>query len=412
MARTKAETKARVARSPSSPPGPAAAAAGSWWRAPSLTAVLAVGALARAALLVYGEWQDANCAVKYTDIDYVVFTDAARFLHEGHSPFRRATYRYTPLLAAMLTPNIWLHRAFGRARHRPYFSCPPHTHPLPRPSPCPCRLKWVPPNNMTAFAAAFIAGKALFCVFDLLVGWLIHSAARTRKLPERTAVGCAAAWLLNPIAINVSTRGNAEAVLCVLVVGSVALLLARRTYAAAVCYGLAVHFKLYPIIYAPALALAIDRRYCGPAAAGPPLPWWRPSQLLNQTRVGFGLVSAAGAPAARAAASASSASSPGLLRIPKHRQWLTMPAAAFAAPTALYYHLYGWEFLWEAYLYHFARTDHRHNFSVYFYLLYLQVLSQLTHTHEPPLRPAANLAPITAGGGGGGGGGGAVRLLD
>ena len=37
----------------------------------------------------------------------------------------------------------------------------------------------------------------------------------------------------------------------------------------------------------------------------------------------------------------------------------TVSAAACLLPTALYYGRYGWEFLWEAYLYHFARTDHR-----------------------------------------------------
>ena len=40
--------------------------------------------------------------MKYSDIDYSVYTDAAGYLANGGSPYDRHTYRYTPLLAYMM----------------------------------------------------------------------------------------------------------------------------------------------------------------------------------------------------------------------------------------------------------------------------------------------------------------------
>ena len=48
-------------------------------------------------------------------------------------------------------------------------------------------------------------------------------------------------------------------------------------------------------------------------------------------------------------------------------------AGTFIALTLAFYWIYGWEFVHAAYLYHISRADHRHNLSVYFYRLYLDV---------------------------------------
>ena len=39
-----------------------------------------VGTMFRLCLIVYGNWQDKTQLVKYTDVDYYVFTDAAEFI--------------------------------------------------------------------------------------------------------------------------------------------------------------------------------------------------------------------------------------------------------------------------------------------------------------------------------------------
>lgn len=47
---------------------------------PPFKTFLVAAALLRVGLIVYSEWHDARSVVKYTDIDYRVFSDAARFV--------------------------------------------------------------------------------------------------------------------------------------------------------------------------------------------------------------------------------------------------------------------------------------------------------------------------------------------
>ena len=170
----------------------------------SLRLLLLTSLLFRVALLIYGEWQDKNFTVKFTDIDYHVFSDASRHVSEGNSPFSRATYRYTPLLALMLVPNHFILFSFG---------------------------------------------KALFVLCDLAVGWLIHEILRLEGVRSISRLLSVSVWLLNPLTATVSARGNAESFLAVLVLSSIYFLLRGRLILSALSYGTAIHVKIFPIIY-------------------------------------------------------------------------------------------------------------------------------------------------------------------
>ena len=190
--------------------------------------------LLRLVLLLYGSYQDAHSALKYTDIDYYVFTDAARFLSRNRSPYDRATYRYTPLLAWLLLPTT-----------------------LPG-------------------AYWFSFGKALFAASDVVAGWLIVAVLKRRGLSEKTALKYACVWLLNPMVANISTRGSSEGLLCVMVMGLLWAIETRRTAVAGALLGLAVHFKIYPFIYGVSMLLALETDY--PPSA--PKPTTLPDRLL------------------------------------------------------------------------------------------------------------------------------------
>ncbi|KAK0104215.1 GPI mannosyltransferase 1 [Cadophora gregata f. sp. sojae] len=170
----------------------------------------------RVILFFYGLWQDANSPLKYTDIDYFVFTDAARFTAHGHSPYERETYRYTPLLAWMLLPTSW-------------------------------SSTW------------FSFGKVLFAIGDIVAGWLIVLVLRSsNKMSTESALKFASIWLLNPMVATISTRGSSEGLLGVMVIALLWAITQKRIFLAGILLGLGVHFKIYPFIYAPSIIWWMD----------------------------------------------------------------------------------------------------------------------------------------------------------
>ncbi|CAG8962458.1 hypothetical protein HYFRA_00014188 [Hymenoscyphus fraxineus] len=183
----------------------------------SPTLIFSASILLRVVLLFYGLWQDANSPLKYTDIDYYVFTDASRFVSLGKSPYDRETYRYTPLLAWLLLPTAWS-------------------------------------NTWFSF------GKVLFAAGDILAGWLLVLILRNGDggMQTERALKFASIWLLNPMVATISTRGSSEGLLGVMVIALLWAVLRKKIVLAGLLLGLGVHFKIYPFIYAPSIIWWLD----------------------------------------------------------------------------------------------------------------------------------------------------------
>lgn len=239
--------------------------------------------LFRLSLIVYGEHYDATSSVHYTDVDYHVLTDAARHVSVGGSPFERHTYRYTPLLAWLMLPNVLWHPAIG---------------------------------------------KLFFCFLDGAAASLIYHSLLLKGVGQLSAVKCALLWLYNPIVIGISTRGSAESVVVTFVLLIIYFHEQSKIVLSGIFLGAAVHFKMYPIIYSLPLYLSLDKR-CGKYS-------W---QMFYPSQARVKLVIAA--------------------------------VSSFLLLTYGSYALYGFDYIQEGFIYHVTRVDTRHNFSIYFYLLYL-----------------------------------------
>lgn len=158
-------------------------------------------------------------------------------------PFRKflTPYRYTPLLAYLMLPNITLHIGFG---------------------------------------------KVLFAAADIAVAILIRKIVTQKCTENKIATSktyriihvALAAWLFNPYTATISTRGSGDSLVVLMQLGVLILLQTQcdkprvhdsrsstvtgtsapgvgRLATAGAIYGLLVHWRVFPVIYGPSLIL-------------------------------------------------------------------------------------------------------------------------------------------------------------
>lgn len=309
---------------------------------------LLISLIVRLVLIIYSEIQDKISEIPYTDVDYRVVTDGSRHIHNGNSPFNRHTYRYTPLLAILLLPNIYVHGCFGKILFALFdlFIA--------------VIVKWIIMDEYHSLvvnqSASIEDNKAKIekkyfgkssksrllnnTKKDLR---LIGMSDRTKF--DRMANFAANFWLYNPLTMVIATRGNGDALSSCLVLLSIYYLLKindnmsnkeneKNVIISGIFHGLAIHFRLYPIFFSLAYYMYLSNNS---------------RQISNvQTLINC-------------------FTKPNRLQI----LLILTVAKVMTFLTGTFYLLYNYKYLYESVIYHFIRKDTRHNFSLYFYLQYL-----------------------------------------
>ncbi|CDZ98796.1 Mannosyltransferase [Phaffia rhodozyma] len=350
---------------------------------PTFLKALIGSSIVHLGLIAYGTYQDAHSSVKYTDVDYVVFSDAARMMWTGPgvgseiagqdkdgssqglwggswlgSPYTRSTYRYTPLLAVLMLPNYLVHPAFGKIvfsacdvliGYLLYLLFPPS-----------CSVQtWssTPANDERHRNESTILTTDETNSSSGQTG-IINNNKKSANSPrkgfssnlESSTIWISALWLFNPVPLNISTRGSSESLLGALILTSLYLFesspnlfsassLTRSQAWASVALGLAVHLKIYPVLYAFAVLGFLGRNE---------------RTILGRLGVCRGGI-----------------------------EFGVISAGTFGFVTLGCWLIWGYPAIYHPYLYHLTRLDHRHNFSPYFYPIYLLSSTNLSFSSNP-----------------------------
>lgn len=229
--------------------------------------------------------------IKYTDVDYHVYTNGSIAILNGKSPYEDSEYRYPPIVALVFVPNSLLNQS---------------------------------------------SAKIVLILADILCGQLLYTLniyQGTNRVNSRLFL---IYWLFNPMTIAISTRGSFEPILTLLIIGSVYLLVKGHDILAGILYGLTIHLKLYPIIYALSLYFYLVQRK----------PY-----IKTQTKVYYWIKT--------------------LTPDSNHFKFFIPSGISLASISYISYIYYGRNYIEQSFLYHLKRKDLQHNFSIYFALFKL-----------------------------------------
>jgi phosphatidylinositol glycan class M len=170
-------------------------------------------------------------------------------------------------------------------------------------------------------------GKIIFALFDAAIALEIKSIVDASSSSEhQTGLNLMMLWCFNPFSIYISCRGSVDAVSSWLVLRMLKEMLLGNIIFAAFAIGFSIYFRMYPVIYLPMCFFYIFFR--------------------EETKF--------------------------IKRLYRGVAFISTVCIVVCVCVWISYLLCGEPYLDHAIKYHFARKDHRHNFSPMFYPTYLQ----------------------------------------
>eukprot|EP01038_Epipyxis_sp_PR26KG_P007743 gene7743-10520_t len=305
-----------------------------------------------------------HSGIRFTDVDYSVFTGAANFIYEGiieaiktgkykslctnplYSPYERSSYRYPPLLAWMLLPNSVSFQLFGKA---------------------------------VFILADILIIKEIYLITSLMTS---NEESKTVKHNKNVIIvspyKIALLWSFNIISIIICTRGSMDSITNYMVLLFIRLLLQDKFAWSGFILGLAIHIRIYPLIYLPAAIYFIwfnnyikyTNLIDGNIAQTIPNKFESRLKWKSNTSTDITIF-------------LSSFFQTNILN------FLFFSILILSTLSFISYGCYGEAYVNNAILYHISRLDHRHNLSSHFYWIYLlkgYQISPLDYDHSHVLK--------------------------